>query len=137
MWSCPECGREFAKARQWHSCAKRSVGAHFAGKDPAVRRVFDRLTRRLKSLGPFRMDAVKTSINLVAKHHFGGVTVRKDSLRVGFLASERIDDPRIAHTLRLGANRVGHSVVLRSPEDVDDQLMSWLARAYELQSGQR
>lgn len=88
----------------------------------------------LQELVPVRIDAVKTSINMIAKHHFGGVEVQKRALRVGFLACEKIEDERIVRSTELGPNRIGHSVRLTSPDDVDKQLLMWLVQAFELQS---
>jgi hypothetical protein len=53
---------------------------------------------------------------------------------VGFLAGEPICHPRIVHWQRLGPNRVGASVILRSVEDVDETLLAWLRNAQSLQS---
>ena len=134
LWKCPSCGRSFAKRSQWHSCLARTVDHHFRGKAPQLERVFELLRKRLGELGPLRVDAVKSSINLVSKYHFGGISVRKDYLRLGFLLEEVVLSERIVRTQRLGPKRVGHSVILRSPSDVDDQLMRWLTKAYTLQS---
>ena len=84
--------------------------------------------------GPVRVDAVQRSINLISRHHFGGVEVRKDYLRVGFLADKPIGSKRIVRRQRLGPRRVGHTVVLTAPQDIDDQLLGWLQKAYALQS---
>lgn len=134
LWKCPNCGRSFAKRHRWHSCLAKSIDDHFRGKDPQLRRTCDFLVKRLRELGPLRMDAVKSSINLASKYHFGGLSVRKDYLRLGFLSDEVIGDARILRAERLGRKRVGHVVMLRSPEDVDDRLMGWLKKAYALQS---
>ena len=134
LWKCPECGRAFARREQWHSCLVRTVDHHFRGKDPQLKKTYEKLVARLKTLGPLRVDAVKTSINLVSRHHFGGLRVGKDRIRLGFLATDDIDDERIVRRLRVGPNRVAHTVILRGPGDVDARLMGWLKRAYALQS---
>jgi uncharacterized protein DUF5655 len=134
QWVCPACGRRFARARQSHSCNPRTVESHFEGKDPSLRGIFDTLVRKLSKTGPLRVDAVQTSIHLISRHHFGGVTVRRDSLRLGFLASKPISSARIAHRLVLGPNRVEHVVVLKDEADVDDELIRWLSDAQRLQS---
>jgi hypothetical protein len=133
-WRCPICHRRFARLRQWHSCQSRSVDAHFADRDPALRRLFDFLIGRLEKTGPVRIDAVKSSINLVSRHHFGAVTVRSAYLRLGFVASTRIQSPRIVRNETLGPNRVGHSVVVRDKADIDAELLRWLSDAQHLQS---
>ncbi|HVE66592.1 MAG TPA: DUF5655 domain-containing protein [Thermoanaerobaculia bacterium] len=135
LWKCPECGREFAKPKQWHSCAVKGLDDHFRGRDPHLRGVFDVLVSKLEKIGPVKVDPVKTSINLTAGRHLGAVTVRGSYLRVGFYAPKRIIDPRIVHFERLGPDRFGHSVVLEAVADVDEQLMEWLAAAYAMRGG--
>ena len=134
FWTCPVCKRKFAKRRQWHSCLAQDFEVHFRGKNPNLRKLYDLLIRRLRESGPLRVDAVKTSINLISRHHFGGIGVRSNYLRVGFLAEEPIHHPRIVHSQRLGPNRVGQSVILRSADDIDDTLLVWLRNAQTLQS---
>lgn len=133
-WECPACGREFPKANQWHSCAVTALDEHFRGRDPELRGIFDELVRRLRRLGPIKVDPVKTSINLTARHHLGAVAVRGSFLRLGFLAEKRIEDARIVHFARLGPAKFGHSVILESIEDLDPVVMGWLAAAYRLRS---
>ena len=134
LWKCANCGRGFARRNQWHSCLARTVEHHLRGKDPRLRETYELLIARLRKLGPLRVDAVKSSINLASKYHFGGISVKRDGLRVGFLSDVVIDDERILRTQRLGPKRVGHSVMLRSARDVDDRLVGWLRKAYRLQS---
>ncbi len=133
-WKCSRCKRTFAKKNQWHSCQARTVNQHFQDKPANVRKTYDRLIARLRRIGPLRIDAVKTSINLAGEFHFGGVRIRKEYLRVGFLSDRMIEDSRIVHTERLGPAKFGHSVILRDPADVDGQLIAWLKRAYDQQS---
>ena len=99
LWKCSRCRRSFAKKNQWHSCLVTSVDKNFAGVDPAVRKTYDTLVGRLKELGPLRIDAVKSSINLVSKYHFGAVSVRQNHLRLGFILDSEIGHERIS---RLG-----------------------------------
>lgn len=134
LWQCPDCKRRFPKARQWHSCEIKRLDEHFRGRDPELRDIFDELVRRLRKLGPVGVDPVKTSINLVARHHFGAVTVRGNFLRLGFLSEKRIADGRIVHIERLGPEKFDHSVVIESLADLDDVVMDWLAEAYRLRS---
>lgn len=134
LWKCPECGREFAKRNQWHSCQKRSIDHHHRGKSPKMKKTYDILITKLKEFGPLRIDAVKTSINLISKHHFGSLTIQSKCLRLGFVSDEVIVDPRIIHRQKLGKSRMGYSVRLNSPYDIDNQLLGWLKKAYLLQS---
>ena len=129
-WRCPECGRDFRTRNQWHSCVTHTVESHFAGKPSDVREAFDRLVAELERLGPFRAEAVMTSINLAGRAHFGSVRPVKDGLNVAFVLSRRLDHPRVLRTEQVTPALFGHRVKIRSAEEIDDELLGWLAEAY-------
>ena len=133
-WQCPRCRRRFAKRNQWHSCRPLPPSAHFRNKPKELWSIYNALVRGVRQFGPVRIDAVKTGINLTSRYHFGGVDVRRDYLRVGFLSDKVIRNTRIVKTQRLGPAKVAHTVWLRTCDDVDDQLLGWFRRAYTLQS---
>ena len=134
MWKCTDCGRKFAKRNQWHSCVSKNINDHFPVGNSLTKNIFDELVKRIKTFGPLRIDAVKTSINLINKHHFGSIQVQKHSLRLGFLSDKKIESDRILHTQRLSANRIDHSMKLFSQDDIDAELIEWLKTAYLLQA---
>ena len=134
LWTCPVCGRSFAKTHQWHSCRTQSVADHFRGKPPRLRAIFETLVGALKASGPLRVDAVPSSINLISRYHFGGIAIRRDYVRVGFIADHEIEDRRIRRRQRVGDRRVSHSVVVRTRADIDAKLLGWLAEAQALQA---
>ena len=134
LWICRVCGRKFAKTKQAHSCRTRSVGHHFTGKDPRLKEIFESLIRKLKTTGPLRVDAVASTINLVSKHHFGGIAIRRDYLRVGFISDHEIRDRRICRAERVGPHRVSHHVLVSSLSDLDAQLLGWLSEAQAMQA---
>ena len=132
-WKCPNCDRTFAKTHQPHSCQTASTEVHFKGKNPVAMEIYNALVAQLRRFGEFRVDAVKTSINLIHKYHFGSVTVQDEELRLGFVSDEPIRSSRIVKTQELGPSRVGHSVKLRKASDVDGELLDWLRTAHALQ----
>jgi hypothetical protein len=131
LWRCPVCGRKFAHPNQRHSHAGRSVGSHFQGK-PKAQAVYDQLIRKLEEFGPLRMDAVKTSVNLIAKRHLGGVRALKDGVRIGFVLERKVTGPRVLRSEWVGGSKYAHSVKLTSPAELDAQLLAWLKEAYDL-----
>ena len=122
-----------APARKKAPVAPSPVDGHFKGKPASLRRIYNALVKELSKFGTFRADAVKTSINLIHRYHFGSVTVQDEALRLGFVSDVRARSERIVQTQELGLERVGHSVRLESTADVDAELLGWLRRAYELQ----
>ncbi len=109
-----------------------SVNDHFVGKDPSVRKLYDRLISILRKLGPIREEAKKTSIHLVNVSALAGVEVRKDYLLLNLKSDHKIKSPRIAKTEQISARRFHHKVKVTSLGDLDDELQQWLKEAYEL-----
>src|SRR5262245_42142735 len=93
-WRCPSCGREFRVRTLEHSCSFRSRSAHLDRASPEVKEAFAVLTGILDHLGPYELVPLKTMIVLSATSNFGGVTVRRGSLDLGFFLSRRLHHPR-------------------------------------------
>ena len=132
LWQCPLCGRRFARKNQSHSCIVHPVANHFLGKPARLRQTFERLLAKTRRLGPVRVDAVKSAINLSGKNHFAMVYVLKASLKMDFALYGIPRSGRILRTEKLGGNRYLHYVRLTRLEDVDDELLGWLEEAYFL-----
>ncbi len=133
LWRCPVCGRRFAKPNQSHSHEGRTIDSHFVDR-PEPRKIFDELVRKIEGIGPLRTDAVETSINLIAKHHLGGVRVLKGGLRIGFVLARKLADRRILRAEWVGGPKYAHTIRVDSSQDLDEQLLAWLKEAYGLAS---
>jgi len=131
LWRCPVCGWSFSKPNQWHSHGQATIASHFEGK-PEARAIFEALKTKLEKFGPLRTDAVKSSINLIAKYHYGAVHPLKDGLRVGFLLHRKIENDRIIHHEWVGGDRWGHHVKLSAVGDIDAEFLGWMKEAYGL-----
>jgi hypothetical protein len=109
----------------------------FVGKPPKLKKIFDSILRELQRDGPIiRVDAVKSSINLAGKSHFGGIRVLKDSLNIGFILKRRVENPHVTKIQDLGHNTFAHIVNVRELGDVDKELLGWLKEAYSLRKSQ-
>lgn len=105
---------------------------HFAGKDPLVRQVYERVLSAVRRFGPVREEAKKTSIHLARSSALAGVQVRKGYLLLTIKADHLIQSPRIQKHEQISADRIYHVVKLMSPDDVDKELRQWLEAAYAL-----
>lgn len=130
LWRCPVCGRRFAKRKQAHSCRPVSLDSHFEGKATPLKDLFEHLCKQLRRFGPLRIDAVKTSINLIPKHHMGGVRVLRDRLHVGFVLGRRVQNPRILLKLQVSQSAYLYAVDIAKRDDLDPALLSLLKEAY-------
>lgn len=110
-----------------------SAASLFAGGEPVVRATYDRLIAVLGTIGPFRVEAKKTSIHLVRTSGFAGVHPRRRSLTLNLRTDQPIASPRIAKVEQVSRNRYHNEIKLKSPESIDEELIGWLRAAYELE----
>jgi hypothetical protein len=109
-----------------------TVAAHFAGREPVVRAIYDRLLAVSRRLGPVAEDPKRTSIHLNRKSAFCGVATRKGALIATLKAEVDIDSPRMIGRRQASARRWYLEVRLESVRDIDAEFIRWLTRSYEL-----
>jgi hypothetical protein len=109
-----------------------TVNEHFINKDASVRALYDQLVSLLQSFGPIQEDPKKTSIHLNRKSALAGVETRKDYLLLNIKSNHAIKNPRIVKAEQVSAKRFHHKVRISSPNDLDEELKTWLEEAYLL-----
>ena len=109
-----------------------ALDRHLDGKHAIVRAIYEHLIVTLKRFGPITEEPKKTSIHLVNRTAFAGVATRKDFLILTIKSDRNRNSPRIHKTEQTSARRFHHEVKLKSPADIDSELVSWLKSAYEL-----
>jgi hypothetical protein len=131
-WGCPRCKRLFKRKNQWHSCVQMDAGKHFIGRQPNVKKVFDKILSETKKFGPVNVSTVKNAIMLKSSGTFLAVKPKKEWLDMEFLLDEEINEFPVHKTFRISKNRVAHFMRLEKPAEVDKQLVNWIKRAYHL-----
>jgi hypothetical protein len=91
LWRCPKCGHRFVTANLWHSCGRYDLARHFTGRDPLVRRLFDRFMRVVRAQGRVTMYPQKTRIICMVRVRFAGATTRKSGLDVHLWLKRRAE----------------------------------------------
>jgi hypothetical protein len=114
-----------------------TVENHFSSKEPIVREIYNRVLKAIRGIGSVIEEPKKTSIHLVNSSALAGVATRKDSLILTLKSDRKLTGPRIHKSEQVSAGRFHHEVKLRSPADVDNELVGWLREAYELSSNRR
>jgi hypothetical protein len=112
--------------------ATHSVSDHFVNKDPSVRLLYDRLVALIRKFGPIEEDPKKTSIHLNRNSALAGIETRKDCLLINIKSNRPIKSPRIEKAEQVSSKRFHHKVRISSPEDLDEELQTWLKEAYLL-----
>jgi hypothetical protein len=126
-WTCPECDREFQRARQSHVCVPGcTVDDTFAGRPPWMRQVYDEIVAELRELGELHEDAVKVGVFLKCGRKLAEIRPRSKDLLVWiylpFVADESLVQGRVG-------DRVLHRVALH---ELTDEVREWFVAAYDL-----
>jgi hypothetical protein len=129
-WTCESCGRQFARARQSHGCSPALNLDEYFSTGPAFERpIFETVAAHLLPLGA-RVEAVQVGIFFKKARTFVELRPMRDRVRLSMLLSRRLEDRRVVKRLGLSGRRFAVYVDLRTPEEVDVQLRSWLTESY-------
>ena len=132
MWTCPDCGRTFRNTNQDHSCVVIDLELHYVNKDQNVKDAFEKIKDIAMSLGNVKINSVKNAILFQAKSQFLAVKPKKNILDTEFVLDEPVEGFPIHKTVQATKTKWAHFVRLESPEEVDEQLISWIKRAHRV-----
>ena len=109
-----------------------TVEALFAGADPTVRQIYDRILTEVETIGPFTEVPRQNSVHLVHSVAFAGVHPRKSSVILSLRLDGPVESPRVHRTEHVSANRWHVEFKLSDPAEIDHELHTWLAAAMDL-----
>jgi hypothetical protein len=130
-WTCPECGARLVTRNLWHSCGRFTLEALFAGAAPGVLELARRYVAMLSSLGDVQVLPQKTRLVCVARVRFAGLSLRRHGFVANFALHRWLDSPRIVGRVDYGPRWRMHQVMVRSGEDLDEELRGWLQEAHD------
>jgi hypothetical protein len=93
---------------------------------------FEKIKNEVMKLEGVRMISVKNAILFQAKSNFLAVKPKKAILDIEFVLDEPIEVFPIHKTVQTSKTKWAHFVRLESPEEMDEQLLSWLLQAYKI-----
>lgn len=109
-----------------------TVAHHFDDRPAELRAIYDAILDASSSFGRVKIEPKKTSIHLVYRSAFAGVSVRKDALILTLKSAVGIKSPRVYRAEQVSAHRWHLEIRLNDPGQVDRELKDWLRRAFEL-----
>ncbi len=129
LWRCPTCGQTFVSRNMPHSCQVVGLDSHFADA-PGLRVVFDAYLAAARENGPVTVNATKSRISFQVRMRFAGIErPRRHHIVATFVLVRELASPRLRVEF-IPPRYYVHRVVLRTVDDVDDELRGWLAEAY-------
>lgn len=130
MWACPKCRRRFANANQTHTCSNATLGAHFEGRPPESRRLFESFLEAVKSHGPVIVLPEKTRIAFQVRMSFAAVMVRNGYLRGHLVLAERYERPCFLKVETFSPRNHLHAFELRDAAQLRGEFGEMIGQAY-------
>ena len=131
-WTCPECGRLFARTRQSHDCAPGLTLEEYFATGPAHERpVHDAVMAHVRTLGEVHADIVSVGIFLKNPHTFAQLRPMQRWVALSFWLPRRASHRTITRKVVKYGDRFWHVANVASPDDLDDDLRALLTEAYE------
>ena len=130
LWVCPKCGARLITRNLWHSCGKFTLEDLFAKASPDVLDLARKYVDLLYSLGDVQVLPQKTRLVCVARVRFAGLSPRKHGFRAAFALRRWLKSPRVVKTTDYGPKWRVHFVDIKSADDLDDELRSWLQECW-------
>jgi Domain of unknown function (DUF5655) len=130
LWTCPRCRRQFKNRNQSHSCGQFTVEQHLDGKPPEIVDLYERFADLIQRCGEVMIAPTKARVLFKVRTVFATVAVNKNWLDVLFVLGRRLKHRRITKAQEEYPGIV-HFLRIEEPEDLDDELASWLKEAYD------
>lgn len=134
-WTCPNCGRQFAKAGQGHVCGAWSVEQHLEGHDAATLALYEKFVQLVQACGPFAYAATKAQIGFQVKRIFAGVHLTKKGLEGYLDIARRVDSPRFSRVSPYTHRLFVHRFVISDASELDDEFAGWVCESYAVGEG--
>lgn len=131
VWTCPKCGRQFARKGQAHSCKLFPLVNHFRGK-PDSEILYRKLKRAVgDTIGPFKVESLQCCIHFVNRYTFAAIVILKNKIRIDFSLARKIRSSRIVKSGLLSASRYLYCVDVSNEREIDGTLLGWMKTSYE------
>jgi hypothetical protein len=128
---CPECGRQFGRNKQSHDCAPAmTLEDYFATGPERERPIFEAVMGALDGVGPVHVEPVSVGIFLKRGRRFAELRPAQRWVALSFSLRRRVDHATIVRKVIPYNGRYYHVANLRTPEDFDDTLASWVIESY-------
>ena len=133
MWICPKCGRTFKRKDQQHTCTLISKESLFLKRPPELKRLYVEIVKQVRKLGDYREETVNPDVIFFkTKSTFLAIKVKKDHLDIEFFLDHLENVPPVSKYLQTSKHRVAHVVPIDSEEEINEQLIAWIAASYKL-----
>ncbi|MBI2821037.1 MAG: hypothetical protein HYX74_02320 [Acidobacteria bacterium] len=126
--------RSFSRVGQIHSCEVFPLELHFQESEPRVHKLFKKMVAQIEKFGPVKVNSVRNGIELQRRTQFCSIHVRKRHLLVELVGDRNLNDPTIVKITQPSPERFVYTLHVSKLEDLNQKVLLWLKRAYQLAS---
>jgi Domain of unknown function (DUF5655) len=109
-----------------------SIEEYFSTGPPHERPIFEAVMARLSGIGPVHVEPVSVGIFLKRSGTFAELRPMTKWVAVGFGLRRTVRHPTITRRVFEFSGRYYHVANVRSPAEIDDDLVAFLVEAYEM-----
>ncbi len=114
-----------------HECAPAmTLEAYLASGPPHERPIVEAVIRHLETVGPLHVEPVSVGVFLKRSQTFAQLRPKDRWEALSFSLPRQVRHDRIVRKVITYHGRHHHVANLRSADELDDRLRSWLAEAY-------
>lgn len=135
-WTCPECGRQFGKPRQGHTCSPGLTLEEYLAtapphEPPVVRPVLDHLAQLPEAL----VEPVQVGLFVKRSSTFAQLRTKTRWVALMVKLPRVVTSPR--PDLKVQSHGASHFHIynLRTPDDISPALLDLVTEAYEADAG--
>lgn len=129
MWTCPDCGRTFNRARQRHACGTGERSTVLRGRPAHIVELYEQAEAFVKSLGRVECVTRERYVLFRSQRVFADVVVMTDALRLAIHLGRRVEHSAFIKVASEGT-QVTVVAKLHTGDDVD-AMKPFLREAYE------
>ena len=131
LWTCVNCGRQFANRNQSHSCVRRTVEDFLDGKSEHAKALFFRFMEAALRCGRVTVAPAQTRVGFQARMVFAAVNrLSNDRLDAHVVLARRLEHPRFHKIESISPRNHVHHFRVTGLAEVDAEVEAWLSEAY-------
>jgi len=129
-WICPNCGRNFARKNQSHSCELFSIKKHhFEKGTPLTIQLYNRFISIFQNFEPILIESLKNIIAIKKNSQFCTIQIQKMALKIIFRSHTLFSSPRLI-LMPIQEKLYYYRFKIHKLDEIDEELTDWMHQAY-------
>ena len=129
-WICPNCGRNFARKNQSHSCELFSIKEHHLKKaTPLTIQLYNKFVSIFQDFDPILIEPLKNIIAIKKNSQFLTIQIQKMALKIIFRSHTLFSSPRLI-LMPVQEKLNYYRFKIQKMDEIDEELTDWMHQAY-------